>query len=259
LFAQFGAKPDAYSKQIRVPLELLNPNVNKGNYTALFEAVPAPNGGLSEQQYPQGDGWTTLRIASNGVVKLRGRFADGSKFSYSSGLNAEKEFPIYVPLYRKAGAVGGTVGFSESEPLRLESDGLIWFRPAPGTPLYPQGWPNGILLGFDGTARNVVTEPNALPVGNATLTLTGGNLPAPGLTKQLVIGPNNRVTVQPAGADKMEIKLKANGELSGNFIHPATGRKTTLSGAALRDPSEASGFFPGSSESGLLLVQPAAP
>jgi hypothetical protein len=55
----------------------------------------------------------------------------------------------------------------------------------------------------------------------------------------------------------MEIKLKGSGELSGSFIHPLTGRKTTLSGAALRDPSEASGFFLGSSESGLLLIQPA--
>ena len=260
IFARFAAEPDGYGKENRVPIGLLNPGVNKGNYTAVFQALPAPNGGLTEERYPQGDGWTTLRVTSKGGIKLRGRFADGSKFTYSSALNTTNGFSIYVPLYRKGGAVGGKAGFSTTDPVRLESnDGLIWFRPALGTPLYPQGWPSGIVLGFDGTPRNVVTEPNALPVGNATLTLAGGNLPAPGLMKQLVIGPNNRVTVQPAGADKMEIKLKPSGELSGNFIHPVTGRKTTLSGAALRDPSEASGFFLGSSESGLLLVQPTAP
>lgn len=257
LFARFAAEPDGYSKQNRVPLALLNPSVNKGNYTAVFQALPAPNGGLSEQQYPQGDGWTTLRVASNGVVKLRGRFADGSKFSYSSGLNTTNGFPIYVPLYHKAGAVGGKAGFSTAEPLRLESTGLTWFRPPLSSPLYPAGWPGGILLGFDGAARNVVTEPNALPVGNATLTLTGGNLPPAGLTKQLVIGLKNRVDVLPVGPDKTEIKLKGSGAWTGNFIHPVTGKRTTLSGVVLRDPSEASGFFLGSSESGLATIQPA--
>ena len=246
-FAEFTAKPDAYSKGIPAPVSLVNPFTNKGSYTAVFPAQPEPNGGLSAAGYPPGDGWTTLKLTSRGTLKMRGQFSDGAKFSYSSALDATNAFPFYASLYGRKGSVAGKM-FAQDDGagVHLGADVLTWFRPPQATSLYGSGWPAGISLGFAGTPRNIVTERNALPIGSATLVLTGGNLAADGLTQGLQIGPGNRITAVLPGT---ELKLKPDGTWSGKFAHPATG-KTSVSGVTLRDPFEGRGFFLGSSEGG---------
>ncbi|MEO8353957.1 MAG: hypothetical protein ABI680_19690, partial [Chthoniobacteraceae bacterium] len=254
--AEFTANADAYSRDNPVPGSLVT-SANKGNFTGVFPAHPTPNGGLEADQFPLGDGWTTVKVKSTGTLKMRGRFADGSKFSYSAALDSANGFPIYLPLYRGGGAVAGQASFDTSAAeIHLGSAGLDWFCPPQGSPTYPAGWMNGILLGFDGASRNVATEPNALPVGPATLTLTGGDLPAEGFMKPLVIGAKNRLSAATSGADKLKLKLKPNGALSGSFIDPVTGKKTKLEGVTLRDPIEARGFFLGPSASGQVSIQP---
>lgn len=255
LVAEFTANADAYSKSNPVPATILTA-ANKGAYTAVFPAAPAPNGDLNADQFPQGDGWTTLQIKPKGTLKMRGRFADGSKFSYSSALDAANQFPIYAPLYHGGGAVAGSALFAASDPApQLVSSGMRWFRPPQNSPLYPAGWIHGIALGFDGASRNVATEPNALPIGTATLQLTGGNLPAV-LTNTLSIGAKNKIRTAGSGIDKLKVKLKPSGALSGNFVHPGSRKKTKFDGVTLRDPTEARGFFLGPTQSGLILIEP---
>jgi hypothetical protein len=253
-FAELVAPRDGYDAKHPVPLTLLNPAVDKGSYTGAFQALPAPNNGFAADQFPQGDGWTVLKLKPSGSLKMRGKLADGTKFAYASALNGSNGFPFYVPLYKNGGGVMGQLAFDTSGTTHLRTDGLTWFRPVQATPLYPQGWPTGIGLGFDGAARNVATEPNVLPPGNATVTLTGGNLPPPGMSSAVTIAPNNRVTI--AAADGMQISLKANGQWTGRFTHPTNAKRTAVEGVVLRDPAGAVGFFIGPTESGHASIQP---
>ncbi|HEX5175660.1 MAG TPA: hypothetical protein VFV83_01450, partial [Chthoniobacteraceae bacterium] len=199
LFARFVAEHDGYDSEHRVPATFLNPATDAGNYTGVFTAQPAPNGGLNAEQFPQGDGWTTLKIAPSGTVKMRGRFADGTKFTSACALNKADALPFYVPLYKKSGSVAGRLKFDTAGPARIASPGLTWFRPVQSQPRYAAGWPDGIALGFEGAARNVVSERNVLPAGGAQFSLMGGNLVAPGLARTLSIAAKNKVTVADRG------------------------------------------------------------
>ena len=254
-FAVVAAESDGYSAANKVPASLRD-GANKGAYTAAFAALAAPNGGLDAAHFPRGDGWAIVSVGKTGTVTLTGQFADGAPFSYASGLSAANGFPFYVSLYKKAGAVGGPIAFDTTAETRLATTGLAWYRPAVAGAFYPQGWPGGIALGFDGSARNVVTEPNAFPIGSATLALEGGGISDPGLTQPLSIGSKNRVAPVPPNPQKFALTLKASGEWSGTFKHPATGRKTLLHGVILRHRGEGVGFFPGSSESGRATIAP---
>jgi hypothetical protein len=256
-FAHFVAEHDGYDAQHRVPITLLNPGTDGGNYTGVFTAQPAPNGGLNADQFPAGDGWTTLKIAPTGTVKMRGRFADGTKFSYTSALNKANVLPFYAPLYKTAGAVGGLLEFNTTAATKIESPGLTWFRPAQSQPRYPAGWPNGITLGFMGASRNMVSERNALPEGTAQLELTGGDLVAPGLTRTLSVGAKNKVSVVDRGDEQLRITIKANGEWSGAFLHPLNRKRASASGVIVRDLHEARGFFLGPTSSGHALIETA--
>jgi hypothetical protein len=257
-FARFVAEHDGYDAANKVPTTLLNPATDRGNYTGVFLAQPAPNGGLNADQFPQGDGWTVLKVAPNGGVKMRGRFADGTKFAYACALNAANTLPFYVPLSKATGAVAGRLTFNTTASTQIESTGLVWFRPPQAQPPYLAGWPNGIALGFDGASRNIQTERNAFPIGNATLSLTGGNLVAPGLMKNLSVAAKNKISVIDRAADQMRVTMKSSGEWSAAFVHPANGKRTSVSGVVLRHRNEARGFFVGQTESGHALIEPAS-
>ena len=94
-----------------------------------------------------------MKVGKTGVVTMSGQFADGAPFSYTSALDAENTFPFYVWLYKKTGAVGGRIHFNTSAATLLETSGLIWLRPAGVDAQFPQGWPDGIGLGFVGSKK----------------------------------------------------------------------------------------------------------
>ncbi len=253
--ASILARRDVYNTKTNlVPISLLNPTTDKGSYTAAFPALPAPNAGRTADQYPQGDGWSVLKVTKGGTLTMRGQLADGTRFTYASGLNASNAFPLYVPLYKLTGAVAGTIDFNTAPTTVLEATGLTWFRPIQlvpkPAPYYPQGWSDGIGLGFTGSSRNLATEPTLLPMGNATLDLTGAGLANPGLSQAFTIGLKNKVTLTLPNTAKVAVKLKPTGEWTGSFTNPGTGKKTLLQGVILRHESRGAGFFLGPTQAG---------
>jgi hypothetical protein len=260
VFAQITTERDAYHVKLNpVPTNLLNPFADKGSYTAAFVAQDEPNRGLTVNAYPQGDGYAAIRIAKSGTLTIRGRLADGTPLSYSSGLDASHRFPLYASLYKNLGHVAGPVAFHPETITTIDSTGLQWFRPAQLTsrppPQYPQGWPNGIDLGLDGSVRLMVTEPNVLPAGNALLELAGGNPALPDFSQAFTIGDRNRTTMGAINPQKVAVKLKPTGEWSGSFINPGTGKKTTIQGVILRYENSGTGYFLGGSESGHAVIR----
>ena len=192
----------------------------------------------------------------SGTVTVIGHLADGTAFTYASGLNAENSFPLHLPLYTRRGGFGGTLMFNTTAATRLESAGLVWYRPPINGVFYPLGWPDGIAVGFDGSARNLVTAPNALPVGTAALEFSEGGLDANGLSQPVTIKSGNRVPLPVPNPRTFAIVLRATGAWGGSFFHPITGRKCRFHGAVLDDRNEGAGFFLGGSESGRATFVP---
>ena len=258
LFAEFVGDRDAYSRRRKVPLTLRNPATNAGNYTAIFPAIPAPNGGLTESQYPQADGWCVLQLAGGGRITMRGKFSDGSPFSQTSGLNSENEFPFYVPYGKGLNSVVGKMTMATSGPTPLGALGMVWFKAPKSTATrYPTGWPNGIELGFEGASRNLVSEAKPLPPGSAVLSLDRGGLAGDsGFTKDVRIRSGNRVAVVTPGPDQLTLTIKPSGEWKGRFKHPVTRATTTVQGVILRDRAAGRGFFLGTNEAGEATLTP---
>jgi hypothetical protein len=105
----FTSKADPVAPFRPVPLEVYNPNNEKGNYTIVLPAVTAPNNGFQANAYPQGDGWATASITPSGSVKIVGSLADGTKFNVATIISKDKVIPLYVPLYGRKGCLTGEV------------------------------------------------------------------------------------------------------------------------------------------------------
>ena len=255
-FATLEGEPDAYSGAHRVPASLRDA-ASAGNYTAAFTALPEPNGGLDATRYPRGDGWALVVVNAIGAVTVRGQLADGTAFTYATALDAANRFPFYLPLYTRRGGVGGAIAFSTTSETRLETTGLAWYRPAIAGALYPQGWRDGIALGLEGSPRNLITTPNALPAGPATLSFTDGGLTAGPLTHPVTIAAANRVTLPLPNAQRLTLGLRATGAWGGSFTHPVTRRTVLFQGVILGHRQEGTGYFLGGAESGRATFTPA--
>ncbi len=255
-FATLAGERDAYSAARPVPTSVRDA-ASAGNYTAAFAALPAPNGGLDAGRYPRGDGWAIVVVNAAGVVSVRGQLADGSVITYASALNAANGFPFFLPLYTQRGGIGGEITFNTTAATSLETSGLAWYRPASSGALYPQGWRDGIALGLEGSPRNLVTTPNALPLGSAALTFTDGGLTSAGLAQPVTIAAGNRVTLPAPNPWQIALVMRQTGAWGGSFIHPVTRRKVLFQGVILGDRNLGTGYFSGGAESGRAIFVPA--
>lgn len=171
------ASPPLYSKTnlIQPPpaSSLLNAKGKQGYYTlALFAQEPTLE--MSVTTYPQGTGYSSLTLMNNGVLKLAGVLADGTKITLSSFLVAgEGESGLESALFMQLptpggktrnGSLLGMLVYDSTQPNSdVSSADLQWFRPdVRGTPVgsrmlaYKAGWPGGITLEaigalYDGT------------------------------------------------------------------------------------------------------------
>lgn len=243
-----------------VPADLL---ATGGKLTAVLPAQPPGSqpAGFTAADYPQGDGLATLSVAGTGWVKLAGLLADGTPVTAAAPLSEAQTWPLFASLYKKLGFVAGDVVFDTSRP---ESDchagSLRWSRPYLGTPHYPYGWPETLVLGLTG-ARYAVTAGESLlkapdgpdlddlgeplnppsPTGNAELLWQDGLLTGP-LTRAVNLAPTQAATNVPAGDKSYSLKLQApTGRFSGSFPHTNGGR-ATFQGIVLQKGLAAGGY-----------------
>jgi hypothetical protein len=247
----------------KVPQELL------GKYTVRLAARTPLEQGMGASEFPQGDGYGTLSVATSGVATLVGRLADGQLVSYANALSKLKEWPFYVPLYAATGSISGPVSFRDW-PDVSDCDGmnLHWFKPPkPLEKRYPDGWAGGIQCDLLG-AKYVIPPasahrsvfPGLTPTGgsgNADLALTEGGLLAPGIAKVLDVKANNSVVVLLREKDALSLVIAGgSGLFSGSFFHPATGKRVGMNGVVFQKQGVASGFFLTPTESGSAVILP---
>src|SRR6185436_10146098 len=141
-FASIVAERSPYSALQKLPAFL------PGNFTAVFAAKSIDDQGLPAALFPQGDGFASFRLRRDGVVRMAGRFADGTLFNYANSLSKSNQLPLFIRTDTRRGSVSGWIQFPTTAPAEhFRIDDLNWFKPAGGA-LYSDGWPAGIRVDF---------------------------------------------------------------------------------------------------------------
>jgi hypothetical protein len=171
-------------------------------------------------------------------VTVSGTLADSSAVSQSAKLLGDGKWPFYVPLYAGKGVALGwlTVGTTNADTAEPTGGTVYWVKPAlPTERYYPAGFTEARLATVDRYTPPAAGQ-NATGWRFADLHIGGGNLegvaPEDGPMAQLEI-KNNVVRVLNAGAlTNLALTVSAvNGQVSGSFKDPVTGRATTFKAA----------------------------
>jgi hypothetical protein len=227
------------------------------DYAGEFTLVLPPGAG-SPQSAPGGYGYAAISNSLGGVSLIRGVLADGTAFSQGVAIAADGSIPLYASLYNAKGTLLGWITFTNQPPQTLFGS-VTWIKPSAAKTLYPNGFNLNVpaVLGSAYTNADATNGPVlALPQG--TLTLTNGNL-TPALVYEVGLSSKNQLTNQIGGSSPtnfLAIALNpSNGVLTVTFR--ATGAKTNTVGygAVLQDQTNALGAFPGTNQSGAILLK----
>ena len=92
-------------------------------------ALELPLEDEGDSSKPQGAGWTQLTVAALGGVSISGRLADGTAFTGTSVMGADRRVPLFQLLYLNHGSLRGwqVIGNNES----VSSDDLTWVKTGP--------------------------------------------------------------------------------------------------------------------------------
>jgi len=262
--ARFEASKAPYGPDFRVATER----------TGLYNLVHGHKDQVSGQpanSYPQGDGFSTLRLTDMGVASWGGYLADGTKFTTSARLRSDDTLAFFVPLYRGQGGWGGQLRFAETADSDLSGTEHLWLRPEQlKAAQYPAGWPGGIRLDAVGTAYKL---PSAWNIGQGAVEPLQGNLrlsfSAPPLSVPIEAGANfdassGAATIATTSRGNARFVLASkSGQFSGFFRNEA-GRSLGYRGVLLNKGGNVGGFgfflTPGPlGESGAVSVQPRVP
>ena len=101
----------------------------------------------------------------------------------------------------------------------------------------------------------MTTNQPLLGATNALLVLSGGNLSF-AITNQVLIKSNNSFTNAPGYTNRLSGTSKSDGSISGTFANPLKPKEmVAFRGVVIQNQTNATGWFPGTNQSGLFLMQ----
>jgi len=220
-------------------------------YTARLKARVYQGEGFSKSDYPQGDGYLTFNVNSNGMVLIVGKLADGTDITAFGALSESLHWPIFVSLYGGKGCIAADAALDDT---KADTDAtamnMLWFRPFQNVQWYPYGWDEGIFIDmlackFEGIYFKVWLTNRV--TGNSTLSFSEGLLASPVTKPVEVINLSNKATkVQDADLSfSLPPFLPNNGVIKGIFTH-TDGTQTKWEGVVIRK----SGNFLGGANDG---------
>jgi hypothetical protein len=223
-----------------------NPASAQGQYTMLIEPTN------SSTPLPQGTSVASVKIGATGTVRFSGSLADGTKFSGSSQLSQDLEWPLYASLYHGRGMVFGGLAFTNANPTNFQGE-VLWSKPANvNSAAYPQGFSaTNAVIGF--AYSKPQSGQSALNLTQATLVL-GGPI-TPELRKSVTLDDRNRLTTAQPGELKASVN-RSTGLMRGRLLSPADPGAILLQGAVLQSQEVIEGFGIQNGLSVRLLVAP---
>lgn len=237
----FTAPASGFSKANPFPAPI------QGAYTGLVITPP----GVPNADYPNGDGFISMKINSLGVLSGAGKLADGSPLTFSAPLDSNARWSLYAPLYNRTGVIVAAVNGAGAAPLFTFTGQSTWLRPVTDSQHYPSGWPNGIDISISASQYRPAPGSSALGAlsaidgnGNATLQWTNGRLTSP-KTGTVGITTADRTSNLPADPSFTFTLNRSTGIFSGTFLH-SDGTRPKYEGIILRTTNPihtAAGFF----------------
>lgn len=215
-----------------------------GLYTCIITGTNDPVAG------PAGDSYAAGKIDGAGNIKLTGKLADGTKLALKSVVSSAHEWPLYASLYSGKGSIAGWMTATNNS---LVPWGMVhWFKPATTKGFHTAGLTNFAMMLGSPFVQPATKTNRVVNISNGLATFSAGNLGTP-VDYYFTLNPDNKVTSTNAGFT-WTINT-ASGLFKGTFLHPDTQRKTTFNGAIRQNADEASGWFPGTNESGWVILR----
>lgn len=249
---------DGFDSELLAEQALFNPKTNPlpagwvGKYTALFAPTEAGTG------IPQGDGYGLVTVKNTGGLTLAGRLADNTAFTNGSLIVGDGSWPLFVPLYQKAGLLSARVAFVTDPGVSDFAGPVAWQKPeTPGT--FHTGEFTTELDFFGARYTPPVLGQRALAVldgaENLQFTASGGGLDEDPYERLITLDAKNKL-LTPVDASALKLGLvTASGLFTGSFKDDGVVRP--VSGVLLQSLNAGAGFFSGSFEGGPVDLVPA--
>ena len=227
---------------------------NSTNSTTLAGRYTMTLPGSGNAVAPAGYSPASIIVYPYGAFYLTGSAADGAALGQTVAISKNGQVPFYVSLYGGKGSMLGWLQIHDTAQREITGN-VSWIKKAAAEDYYSAGFTNVaevIGAGYVPPASGV----RALNLTNAWVVLEGGNLPAAS-TNQITWSSSNTLTVSAPNPYGIRLFVSpTSGNVSGSFVHPVTGRSTSLRGVLLQESDEAGGYFLGPNQSGQMLILP---
>ncbi len=205
-----------------------NPATSReGYYSAALDITSSDSG---DDAIPQGSGFATFTVSTTGVVKAKGKTADGQNVTVSGVLGAQGQLAVYVPLYKNTGSLLGPWEITEDSGGNFAENtvtgDLTWKKPARPGRDYAAGFgpvdvvaEGGYLGVIPAKGRVVLGLPEA---GSVDLEFAEGGIAESATTANVedIEWKDTHVAVMPVAGNAAKVSLKANkgtGAINGAF------------------------------------------
>lgn len=144
-------------------------------------ALELPLENVGDSSTPQGAGWTQLTVAALGTVTISGRLSDGTAFTGTSIIGADRRVPLFQLLYTNHGSLRGwqVIGADEW----VSSDDLTWVKTGP-IATTDKTYAAGYAIALNSSGAKYVKPTTAQPIvlalpdqaDNAMVQFSGGDI-----------------------------------------------------------------------------------
>ena len=222
-------------------------------YTLLFPSKAQTS--VTAANYPQGDGYASVSVKTNGSVSAAGVLADGTAYKAAGKLHAvssgRQNVPLHVILYKKKGSFSTELSFDITSATNNAADDVtgansLWIcPPQPKARYYRSGWPAGARVDVIGSRFTVPVGASVLPglgsaTPNAQLQFADGGLTGV-LTRDFDLSVTNAFENQSTDTGLKLSITKSTGVFTGSFTPPSSS-KVTFKGIILQEGSNQRGF-----------------
>jgi hypothetical protein len=251
-------------------LDVVATNFN-GSYTLVVTGATTSAGS------PGGDGYGTVSIDTNGVIKLAGNLGDNEVLAQKVTLSKDGQWPLYSRMDKDTlgifrGVILGWVTVTNGDDRNLGIGPLDWVKTGMGS-LYLGGFTNlNIELltseySVPDVGERAINLNDSGPNGIGYVELEQGQMTNLVAVSNVVLTPmpTNKFLAMKYDASTNPVTLVLSkpvyktGVVKGTFINPATAVKLNLTGVILQDANVARGYFMKkgvSTESGSFLLAP---
>lgn len=208
-----------------------------------------PSNNQGDLAYPQGTGYSILKVANTGVITWTGKLADGTGITGSAGLGAQGQAPLHLMLYANRGSIQGwsTVGTG----LHASSSPLSWVKKniLTTTRSYKSGFPTPLGVDLNGSLYDPKSSPFLLlnlsaGTANTDVILTEANLGGTVTQRFGIVAPATVKIDAALNGQRLVLSIAASsGIFKGSITPTPPGRKAELEGIIVPHLSLGSGFF----------------